>query len=250
MKLIDKSSPIPVYHQVASNLLARITSGEWEIGQKLPSESALIDEYGVSRVTLRQSLSNLEQRGLIQRKQGQGAFLCKNPAPFVEHLNLPTLNYDLNAKRNESKILEWTLLPGPTPYLQQFFEHIVDTPMVYLRRLFLNNGKILGLNQCWFPESRVPGLLQDGLIRGSVSYTLQYRYHHKIARISNYMEAVKTNAADSALLGIPYDSAAIQVLSTHYTSQADAVEYSSTLWVGALTRFLFDVTEGDSIKQA
>ncbi|MDH6196705.1 DNA-binding FadR family transcriptional regulator [Mycobacterium frederiksbergense] len=61
--------------QAADQLAARITAGEWEIGAKLPTESALVGELGVGRSTVREAIKELRGRGLIEARQGSGVFV-------------------------------------------------------------------------------------------------------------------------------------------------------------------------------
>ena len=70
--MIDRDSPVPVYYQIQQDLISRISRGEWQIGEQMPSESSLIDEYKVSRVTPRQALAELEKDNLIKRHRGKG----------------------------------------------------------------------------------------------------------------------------------------------------------------------------------
>lgn len=60
------------YIAIADDLSARITGGQWEVGEFLPSEPELASTYGVSRETLRGALRQLEDAGLIARRRGQG----------------------------------------------------------------------------------------------------------------------------------------------------------------------------------
>jgi GntR family transcriptional regulator len=72
---IDRTSPVPFYFQLAELLEHEITSGRWQGGTRLPSEPDLCEHYGLSRTTIRQALARLEQRGLIERRKGQGTFV-------------------------------------------------------------------------------------------------------------------------------------------------------------------------------
>jgi DNA-binding GntR family transcriptional regulator len=73
--VIDRNSPVPFYFQLAELLEQEIASGRWEAGMRLPSEPELCERYGLSRTTIRQALARLEQRGLIDRRKGQGTFV-------------------------------------------------------------------------------------------------------------------------------------------------------------------------------
>jgi len=61
--------------KIALDLSAKIESGEWADGFRLPPERRLAAEHGLARNTLRQALETLEQRGLIVRQVGRGTFV-------------------------------------------------------------------------------------------------------------------------------------------------------------------------------
>ncbi|TAK52512.1 MAG: GntR family transcriptional regulator [Betaproteobacteria bacterium] len=70
-----RNSPGSLYLHITTLLRRRIQSGEWQLGQKVPTLEALAREFGVARVTVRQAMSILESEGLIWRKQGKGTFV-------------------------------------------------------------------------------------------------------------------------------------------------------------------------------
>jgi DNA-binding GntR family transcriptional regulator len=67
--------PAPAFRRIATDLRATIERGELQQGDKLPSESALTERYGVSRSTARQALTDLEGAGLIETRHGKGRFV-------------------------------------------------------------------------------------------------------------------------------------------------------------------------------
>jgi len=69
---IDRTSPIPYYHQLQEILREAIEQGAWQPGDLLPSEAQLSGEYGISRTVIRQALDVLESDGLIYRVKGRG----------------------------------------------------------------------------------------------------------------------------------------------------------------------------------
>ncbi len=233
---IDKSSPIPVYHQIASDLIERISKGEWIVGDRFPPETELIQEYEVSRVTMRQALAELEQRGIIERQRGKGSFLTTNPTPFIESLNFPSPNQE-KSKKNDSRVLEWKYMKEIPLYVQQMFRIRENQELIFLSRLFLRNDIPVGLNHTWFPAEMVPDLIEKGLVNKSVTDTLNQRYQYKIQKVENYIEAAKMNAQEAALLENSYDAPALKIISTHFLDSGIPIEYSNTLWVAATTRF-------------
>lgn len=73
---IDQLDPRPLWGQLAAILLDRITSGELEPRQVLPSESQLQQEYGVSRGTVRRAVKALGEQGWTVTLQGRGTFVA------------------------------------------------------------------------------------------------------------------------------------------------------------------------------
>jgi len=239
--IIDRESPIPIYHQIAMDIIDRITLGEWEIGDKLPSEAVLHEEYNVSPITLRQALKNLEDARLIVKHQGKGTFLQDTPKPFVEDLAIPGTHQSSGLSKNISHIVEWRRGETPSLSLRQLFHIDSSGSMIFLRRIFLREKRVLGLNDIWFPEKHVPGIMEEGLINGSVSTTLKKRYGHHIISVENYIESERLNAPEAALLETDYNSPVLRIYSAHKNSKGEIVEYSCSSWLGNLTRFHISV---------
>lgn len=73
--MLNPESPIPLYHQLADLLMAEIDSGQYKKGDMLPSEIRIAKGYGIGRPTVRQAMSVLLKKGLIERKRGAGTFV-------------------------------------------------------------------------------------------------------------------------------------------------------------------------------
>jgi GntR family transcriptional regulator len=56
----------------------RLEAGEWVLGDQIPTIDVLMGQYGVSRVTMRQALAELEKQGLVRRGQGRGTFVTRD----------------------------------------------------------------------------------------------------------------------------------------------------------------------------
>src|ERR1700723_559640 len=66
---------VPKYQQVFETLSHEILSGKYQPGQKFPSEAALVQRFGTSRITVGRALRELSQRGLVERVAGSGTFV-------------------------------------------------------------------------------------------------------------------------------------------------------------------------------
>lgn len=75
MKRLNPQSPLPLYYQLADIILARIRSGEYGPGDRIPSEFDLANAFSVGRPTARQATERLVRRGILVRRRGAGTFV-------------------------------------------------------------------------------------------------------------------------------------------------------------------------------
>jgi GntR family transcriptional repressor for pyruvate dehydrogenase complex len=86
--------------RVSTDLRALVLSGEWQPGDKLPSEAALTDRFGVSRTVVREAIASLRADGLVETRQGAGVFVLTPPA-----VDAPSTPFsDINSARISSII--------------------------------------------------------------------------------------------------------------------------------------------------
>ena len=137
---IDRTSPIPVYFQIATDIKKRIMRHEWNINQKLPTEVELAEQYNVSRITLRQSIAELEKDGILKKQRGQGTFIASDPSPFVTELQYSLVTGDKITQTPNTitaRVLEQTLITDLFPTVAEKLQLSPDENAVYIKRLFL-----------------------------------------------------------------------------------------------------------------
>ncbi|MGT2906343.1 GntR family transcriptional regulator [Streptococcus dentiloxodontae] len=69
---------LPAYIQIHDHIKAEIDEGVWKIGQRLPSERDLSDDFEVSRMTVRQAITLLVDEGILERRMGAGTFVASS----------------------------------------------------------------------------------------------------------------------------------------------------------------------------
>ena len=74
--------------QLADALAVSIRDGQLSAGQKLPTEQALVERFGVSRTVVREALSRLKTLGLVESRQGSGAFVLASSKQALEQFSL------------------------------------------------------------------------------------------------------------------------------------------------------------------
>jgi DNA-binding GntR family transcriptional regulator len=244
MQSITRESPVPVYYQIALHLRSRIVTQEWKSGDRIPAEESLAEDYGVSRVTMRQALAELVKDGLLARHQGRGTYVKQVPQPVVHNFSLPILfagqlrqlGYTLS-----HRILERAVFSEPLPEVAAHLQIGPGQAVAFLKRLLTINEQPAAINRSWFSGALCPGIAEKELIDNSLSGTLAQRYGFVPARSENWIEAARATESEADLLDTPRDTPLLILTSTSFLKDGTALEYSATSWLGDNIRFHFDV---------
>ena len=74
----DKNNPVPLYQQIVDYIYQKISSGDWPVGTRLPSQRALAEQFEVNRSTITSALDELTAFGIIQSGHGAGTLVINN----------------------------------------------------------------------------------------------------------------------------------------------------------------------------
>ena len=133
---------VPKYRQVFETLSHEILSGKYPPGQKFPSEAALVQRFGTSRITVGRALRELSERGMVQRVAGSGTFVGHG------HVSADSLVFGL-------------LIPdlGTSEIFEPICQGIAGAPASSRHGLLWGNGSEGALGLCeQFLASRVAGV--------------------------------------------------------------------------------------------
>ncbi|WP_245740746.1 GntR family transcriptional regulator [Nonomuraea maritima] len=119
---LNPRGPRPLYDQLADALRKRIDDGELGPGALVPSESELMAQYGVARITARRAIKELREAGLIYTVRGEGSFVGPQNAPREARAGwqFQSIADDLAAKVRAGRFSEETPLPSETQLSQEY----------------------------------------------------------------------------------------------------------------------------------
>jgi GntR family transcriptional regulator len=151
--VLSRSSPEPLYRQLAGHLETEIRSGRLRPGDRLESEGLLTHRFQVSRITLRQAVAELVRKQLLVRKQGKGTFVT---GPAVRH-DLRRSHGLLGSLFSQAPGASARLLlyemRVPPPETAAALGLEPERPALRLDRLYLIDGRAVALAQAWLvPE--------------------------------------------------------------------------------------------------
>jgi GntR family transcriptional regulator len=146
---LDRSSPVPLYHQLALALEQAITDGRLRPGDRLENELAMTTRLGLARPTARQAIQELVRKGLLVRKRGVGTQVVA--APIRRDVKFSSLHDDLalSGRTPTTKLLEHTT--GTAEELGVDDAVDVTEPLTRLRRLRSAGGEPLAIMMNYLP---------------------------------------------------------------------------------------------------
>lgn len=239
---INRYSPIPIYYQIAADIKDYLISQEYKLDQKIPSENTLAEMYNVSRVTLRQALSELEKEGIITKIKGYGSILSGNPNPIFQTLQLPGFNKtyykgdDANSLIFTPKVIEMKVIDA-IPQRNKILQINENAKLCYIKRIFYHKNLAVGINNSWLDYEKIPSIIDEGLMENRLSITLANRYNLHPDKIVNTMEASILSPSEMIELDIKFTTPSLIIYSTSFIDGQYPLEYSKTIWNGDIIKF-------------
>src|SRR3954464_963512 len=147
--VIDRSSPIPLYHQLAEQLAAAITSGSLQPGDPFENEVALAERLGLSRPTVRQAIQELVAQGLLLRRRGLGPTVANRSIP--RRAELTSLWDDLDRAGGRPRTVLLSHTRGADETVATALDLPADCELLAIQRLRLAGEAPLAILRNWLP---------------------------------------------------------------------------------------------------
>lgn len=153
---LDRTSPMPLWAQLETELKRRLDSGEFN--ERFPTDSDLVDQYEVSRHTVREAVRHLNHSGILRRERGRGTVV--NQAEFEQPLGaLYSLYQSVESSGVVQRSEVLALEEVTEPVVAASLELAPDAPLLFLERLRLANDEPLAIDRAWLPMSVAAPLL-------------------------------------------------------------------------------------------
>jgi GntR family transcriptional regulator len=238
--VVDKSSSVPYYQQLAGLLREEIRANRPESGvYQLPSENDLATLHGLTRSTVRHALDVLEREGWIYREKGKGSFA----AVWRVEQELTELVSTTEAMRQRgwsmvTRVLSLETMEAPT-HVAEELELDPGASVYELCRLRIVDGAPLSIQTAYLPGALCPGLEGNDL-SGSLYRLLEGRYGLRLWTGHETLRARCSSPHEARLLQTHKGAPVMYAERTTYASTGEAVEYLEAVWRG--DRYDFKVT--------
>lgn len=216
--------------QFRDALRSRILQGEFAVGMKLPTEAEFGEQFGISRIVVREALADLVRTGLIYKIRGQGAFVSarERDEDFVSTV----LGFSDEMERKGLTVRTQVLtqeLRAPSAEEARALELDSDAMVVALKRLRSVDNELRLLVETAVPADLAPGLHRTRLENRSLYDLLRRQYGLRIVRAERWIDAVLPDEPTQGLLGISAQEPLLRIESIAYGASGRPVEHYRAL---------------------
>jgi len=183
--------------QVADALRARIRAKEWSVGEQLPTEAELVNQYGVSRATVRQSVKDLEGQGLVVVHRGRGTFMSDSAGIHAGMQELASISATIaNMGLKPSMRYRRRIVRAADRTEQHQFDLPPGAQVLDIQRKILADGQTVAFSYDVLPRWAFPADFRTSQLRGSVFGFLAEHSGPRPTRGVAEVHAVRSDSID------------------------------------------------------
>lgn len=196
------SRPLPLYVQIKESLREQIFDGTYSEHERLPSESDLMAEFGVSRITVRQALSDLEGEQLIFKVPGKGAFVAR-PKPFQQLARLQGFAEAMSALGLEThnRVLGLKLVPADATIADRL-KVPEGSPLTEIRRVRHAARQPVSLDITYVRRELGERLAREDLAQRDIFGIIENDFATPLSHADLAINAIVADAQLARLLGV------------------------------------------------
>lgn len=227
--MVTSANALPLHLIISERLRHQIFQGQYAAGEQLPSEHQLMEQFGVSRITVRRAIANLVQQGLVQSQRGRGVFV-KAQHKVTRSLSNPLIFFDEDMERQgitaSIRNLSFERLRPPATVSAQL--RLSAAEQVYCqKKLILTDGAPVAIDLTYLRVEIGQAFLQE--LQSSLIYPTLDRNGVSIERVEATLECTHATVELSEALEIPLGAPLLVNRYTAFTEQNQPIICGETL---------------------
>jgi GntR family transcriptional regulator len=222
--MLDKRGHVPLYIQLKNDILDKIKREVWPEGTQIPTEKALMAEYGVGRATVREAISILENGGYLVKRHGIGTFVTRSQPSFGFE-PLISLTYSLRSKgiHANNVIAEKRIITPGDDILTKMRSGGMEK-CLYLKRFRYANGIPIAIEDSYFSEEYV-GIEERHDLTESLARIILRDLHVTIKKVEQVVILRQPSQNEQETLQIGKDVQVLDMERWIYIQDKDAPFY-------------------------
>jgi GntR family phosphonate transport system transcriptional regulator len=230
--LRDTPGKTPIWKAIANALRSDLAEGRYTPGDKLPTEAALADRFGVNRHTVRHGVSVLVDEGLVRTRRGAGAFVAATPTDYPIGNRVRFHENLIAAGRRPEKRMLALDERAATVGEAQALQIKAGDPVCAYNGLSLADGQSIAVFESLFPLVHLVGITNALRDTSSVTKALGIVGVGDYTRASTRLTAVRATATQAIHLQVAEGDPLLRSSGVNVAGQGRPVEYGRTWFVG------------------
>ncbi len=185
--MIDKKSPIPVYVQLGKIIEEAIKNQEYLPGAAIPSERVWSEQYGISRMTVRQAFGSLIRAGVLTSERGKGTFVTKARLRMSNIKSFTEITKEMG-KEPSTEVLGFST-GVKDEKIAELLDLAADAFFYKLRRIRFADQIPVAIEEVYLPAVNFSGLESLDL-SGSLYRLIRESFQMEVVRLENRIAAV------------------------------------------------------------
>lgn len=236
---------MPIYAHIAETLRQNIHQGVYQLGEKLPTETKLAEQFAVNRHTIRQAIALLKHEGLLRVDRGRGTFVAAKTIRYAIGKRV-RYNQTLKAQGWNTRFqLLRVLEVSADNAVAKGLEIPYGESVALIERLSFADEEPISIGTGYFPLKRFPDILEPKNLKilqeqQSISQFLQQVYGCDHIRRSTCVSARLVQPQDAKWLQIPLNQPILLAESVNVDQTGNVIEYGVTRLRGDRMELFFE----------
>jgi GntR family transcriptional regulator/GntR family frlABCD operon transcriptional regulator len=224
---LEDEKALPMYRQLYEMLRKHILDGIYREGDLLPSENELCRIYGLTRPTVRQSLSELANEGLIIKHQGKGSIVHLHPRE-IGILSVSGTTSALGNRNLRTRIIvKPVIVPWPGDFMFSLSELERESGCIYMERIRLLDNSPVFYDISYIPNINLPRITSRQFENRSLFGILREHYKLEIKGGEQRLKAIPATARTAGFLDLEKGQPVLHLERKIATSNPALFLYSS-----------------------
>lgn len=220
------------YQQLKAGMITAITDGTYKPHDRLPSQRELIDQYGLSHMSVRRAINELISEGVIYARPGKGLYVAEpKQEAELDPLYGFTEDMALRGMKASSRLLEAGIVSAST-MLAHTLRVRIGSPLVYVRRLRLADGEPMAIQASHLPSALCPNLLEHDLENESLFAILRQEYGLRLTESETAAEADLADKEHGELLNLTLPAPLLVTEQITYLDSGEPIEFVRSSYRG------------------
>lgn len=238
--MINKNSPIPLYHQLEEHIKELIEKGKLKPGDSVPPEREFAEKYKISRMTVRQAFTKLVNEGYLHRLQGKGTFVSERKIEQALQ-GLTSFTEDMKARGMEpgSQLIHFEIIPATSQIAGQLA--ISEYGPVYeIKRIRLADGVPMAIETNYISANLIQGLTEK-IVNQSLYAYIESQLNLNIDRASQIIESSIASLTEAKLLNISKGAPVMLIQRNTFLQDGTPVELVKSIYRADRYKFMIQL---------